>query len=715
MYNTVLTFVYLTVIYLSFIFRGSFFQYEQTIFAFALLIIFIIWFIKKYNNCESFIFNYQDGLFLVIILGYIISLINPVDSIGALKEFYLILIYFFVYLMGKNFLYSYKNLFIGFLLILTSFKSIAGLLTYFGCKIPFASLYLSNRIGSLFQYPNTLAAINIVGVVVMLGLILFHKSIIIRVISFMLFITNLLTFILTISRGGLLVFVFIFFIYLLVLPKEKRISYFLYNALGFAIILVYLKGFTQSFGNFEMGTKYLALSLLTAFILFLILDYLIKRFNLSNKKNYLYGIVAITCSLILFTFLCDNLLPENILNRLKDINFSTVNVKLRLNFYEAAFGIIKDHPFGIGGEGWASIYYDYIPNFFIAREVHSHPLQIGVEAGILGMIGFISFSLYTIYIFIKGYYLEHSETRYYYLIMGLSFLALFSHSWIDFDMSYSSVAFLFYALASQVPKTNNFILGFKKYKKIIFSIFLILTVCLVIGLGKMLIGSYYKVHGEDLLDEGEYIKAVSSFEDAIKWIPNDSMSYLYILMFKEDITLNERDQLLEQAYKYNSYKPEIIHYYLKGKMELGQYEEAYRLASLLVKRQPLKENFTLFFDSARYSIKNAINKENMENLINYSQEVLNIYSLSKEYDYNLREVDNLVLGQAYFIDNNYLKAEKQFILARNNNFIKAESEMWLILTYEKLGEIEKSENLFNKPLNRFLPKNDNYLYLKQIF
>ncbi|MGD9677475.1 MAG: O-antigen ligase family protein [Vulcanibacillus sp.] len=715
MVNTIFAFAYLIVIYASFLFRGSFFQYEQTIFAFAVLVIFLFWLIKKYINWDDYTFNYQDGLFMLIIVGYVIGLINSVDSIGAWKELYLIIIYFFVYLMGKDLFFAHKRLLVGFLLFLTTSLSIVGLLAYFGFELPFSVLYLGNRIGSLLQYPNTLAVINIIGIVTMLGLILFSKSIIVRTTGFLVFIVNLLTLMLTISRGGFLVIALILVIFLLLLPNVKKITYILFNGLGLAIILFFSRYFISSFGKPSEGLQYLTILLITSVVLFIILDYLLSRINFSNKKVYMYGIIAIVFSGVLLIYFGYQLIPETILVRIKDINFSTSSVKLRFDFYEAAWGIIKDYPLGIGGEGWASFYYDYIKDFIIAREVHSHPLQVGVEAGFIGMVAFILFSLVAIYRFIKNYFIEESDTRYYYLILGLSFMVLFTHSLIDFDLSFTSVSFLFYLLASQTNRTNSNIKFFNKYNTVILGVFLILSVYLIYGLGTMLVGSHYKVQGEKLLEQNQYVESVVMFENATRWMPKDSMSYLYVTMFKEGITSMEKEYLLEKAYKYNSYNPEIIHYYIKELLTLERYEDAYTLSLPLVKRQPVKENFVLFFESSRYCMKEAVTNEDKLLLEKYSATVLDACQLSNEYNYRLREVDNLVLGQAYFIVQDYQKAEEQLMLANKNNFIKVESEMWLIVLYEKDGEIDKANSLLNKPLNRLIPKNDNFLHLRNIF
>lgn len=715
MIKYILTTLYLSLIYLSFVFQGSFFQYEQVIFAFGILIIFIVWVINKYKKWNNYTFNIQDGLFLLLIIGYLIGLTNAVDSLGALKEFYLILIYFFVYLLGKDLLFSHKRLFAVFLLILTSTLSMIGLIAYFGYELPFEALYLGKRIGSLLQYPNTLAAINIIGIVVMLGIILFYKSFVIRVVSFLVLIINFLTFILTISRGGFIVFALILVIYLVFLPKEKKIPYILYITFSLGIILFYLQDITSSFDEFRMGMKYLSLSLITAFVVFIILDYIFNKIEFTDRKVYFYGIIALLGSTVLVLFFGYQLLPEQILTRLKDINFSTSSVELRLDFYKTAWEIIKDYPLGIGGEGWASFYYEYIPDFYIAREVHSHPLQVGVEAGFLGIISFISFGCVAIYRFIKGYLTEKTSTRYYYLIIGLSFMALFFHSMIDFDLSFASVNFIFYALASQIPRSNKHREYFKKYKNIILTLFFILAIYLVYGLGTMLIGSYYKDKGEELLEQKQYEESVEMFEKEIEWMPEDSMGYLYISMFDEEIEPDEKEELLDKAHENNSDNPEITHYYVNELLFNESYEEAYINALPLVKKQPVNENFELFYESSRYCIKNAIKNSDKQLLEEYSQDILDIYILSDEYKYKLREIDALVIGEALFINNEFDKAEEFLIMATDNNFIKAETHMWLVLLYQKIGEYDKVEVLMNKILNRFLPTNDNFLNLKEMF
>jgi len=99
----------------------------------------------------------------------------------------------------------------------------------------------------------------------------------------------------------------------------------------------------------------------------------------------LFGLLA---SVMLFgTGIADNVLPRSIADRIANINFRQHSVLERLTFYRDALKLSADYPLiGAGGGGWSALFEKYQNNPYISRQAHSYFFQTLVEAGWIGLI-----------------------------------------------------------------------------------------------------------------------------------------------------------------------------------------------------------------------------------------------------------------------------------------------------------------------------------------
>lgn len=82
-------------------------------------------------------------------------------------------------------------------------------------------------------------------------------------------------------------------------------------------------------------------------------------------------------------------LPDNMVFRFIDTINLDSNNSLRATYYKDAIKLFKESKiFGIGGEGFKLRYQEVQDNAYISSEVHSTPIQILVESGILGIISY---------------------------------------------------------------------------------------------------------------------------------------------------------------------------------------------------------------------------------------------------------------------------------------------------------------------------------------
>lgn len=127
--------------------------------------------------------------------------------------------------------------------------------------------------------------------------------------------------------------------------------------------------------------------------------------------------VGIACAMVVFVFLwrpklipafavlcclAVPFLPETIWNRILTItNFNDSSTSSRFSLYAAAFEVIRKSPISGAGLGTAAVQ-SYIKNFNLyhgeAPFVHAHNfyMQVWIEAGILGVVGFVGSMLWNI-------------------------------------------------------------------------------------------------------------------------------------------------------------------------------------------------------------------------------------------------------------------------------------------------------------------------------
>lgn len=149
-------------------------------------------------------------------------------------------------------------------------------------------------------------------------------------------------------------------------------------------------------------------------------------------------------------------LPTDLVYKVRDISFTTHNVWERFIFFGDAFKIIADYPLGTGGGGWKALYHKYQSFGYPSNEVHSHPLQLWVETGIIGfmvflvVIGFIIHHFYKTRMEIKDLNEETIKRIVLPSVVFMALISLYAHSAIDFDLSLSALSILVWVLTGLI-------------------------------------------------------------------------------------------------------------------------------------------------------------------------------------------------------------------------------------------------------------------------
>ncbi len=271
--------------------------------------------------------------------------------------------------------------------------------------------------------------------------------------------------------------------------------------------------------------------LLLGLVSILILMY--KKFG-NKKKFYVVSILAIV-GLITFSAMF-----LKITDKTHMIRDTLGSFKVRLNYWKACPGMAKDFPFGSGIGTFGSVYPKYkVPQ---AREVqlaHNGFLQLWTETGTLGILSFL-----LIWVIFFRYWRRIFHIAYLKILsigMYVGCVAFLIHSFVDFDFYVPGISmnvWLFMGMIEaikmkdregteaqrhkdiKIVKFNSF------FAKIIFSVFLVLAICIVsIILVRPSIAEIHKDRAIGHLNSKNIRSAEEELEKAIRFDKTNSQYY----------------------------------------------------------------------------------------------------------------------------------------------------------------------------------------------
>lgn len=336
------------------------------------------------------------------------------------------------------------------------------------------------RLTSVFQYANAYAAFLMAILFVCLYLLINARTWYAIAGHSAMLVPIIVSFLLTLSRGGIVVLPFVLLLILPFISLKKQFLFLAYlviavissltitekmNWIGVDIArrvlatrspagdVTLLELFDSKV--LEGWTYLLAATVGAAAIIFLMHKVFAIRFLekqvawLSFKySSFLLPLLAVLVGLIGFYILISDspvrkMLPSTLENRVENINLEQHSVLERTTFYKDAFKLIGDHPItGAGGGGWAALYEKYQNNPYTSRQAHNFFLQFWIEVGTLGILILAAFLLYIMYQYIRSYITSDEASRRNTFIFYIIAISLLVHSVIDFEMSYAFIASL---------------------------------------------------------------------------------------------------------------------------------------------------------------------------------------------------------------------------------------------------------------------------------
>lgn len=164
-------------------------------------------------------------------------------------------------------------------------------------------------------------------------------------------------------------------------------------------------------------------------------------------------------------------LPKEIVYKVKTIFNNPFSVTERFTFYKDGLKVASNHPIlGQGGDAWKYLEQSVQEYKYYASEVHSYPIEVFIDNGILGLISVITLYLLAFYLFFKQ--MKNNQVNY--LILGI--LLVLGHSIIDFDMSFMVIQLALFSIFALCMNCMEMQIRRNKVNIIIRSILLITLV-----------------------------------------------------------------------------------------------------------------------------------------------------------------------------------------------------------------------------------------------
>lgn len=418
-----------------------------------------------------------DALVCLYVVAYLLSLFAAVNVRAAVGEVLEALALAMLYFVVSRLILTPRHVVQVLEMIFWAAVGVAvvGLGAALGV-IYYPGAFDGHVIMSTFQYKNTLAAY--LTTVYVVGVFLQARSV--RVVSRVLHgagnILILVTLLSTQSRGGWLLLPVALVLFLLGLPRAHlyRSLYTILLSLGVSMLVS--RSFIPAMlaGEQFNAIRALATGLVAIIVIEVVVDYglrLARRRLVPRTRTFLAaagGIYGAFIVVLYFYFaaqafpsVAGQLLSSQVLARAQTISGYEPSFQSRLVFDRDALKIIADHPLiGTGGGGWNALYHTYQDSQYFTTEVHNHFLQVGVEAGLIGLVVFVLLWLALVWILLRlRRTLEDDDTAAPGWAAGIAALTLAGHSFFDFNLSLPAMTMMLWTFLALVRGAEQAVEG----------------------------------------------------------------------------------------------------------------------------------------------------------------------------------------------------------------------------------------------------------------
>lgn len=300
-------------------------------------------------------------------------------------------------------------------------------------------------------------------------------------------------------------------------------------------------------------------------------------------------------------------LPEAISTRLMDISLKVKSASARVYYLKDGIKIFKDYFLtGTGGGGWKNLYRQYQSLPYDSNEAHNYYLQYAIETGILGMA--VLLAVYGLFLR-KACISLFKDKKYSQLPIYLALLMMMGHAFMDFDLSLTALAFLFWmmiGIATAKEKTGSEKLFNNNY--LVIGVLVGTVVVLYIS-SSIYIGMLQGKEAASLINT-DINKSVSLYESAMRKDPNNinyHMDYMQVMYKRyksnhDSVSLGKMeksmDKVLEMKIQDTKQGSIMVNLLLgTGKLDLGM-----KVVNEMVDNNPMVADMYMYKLNVNYEI-----------------------------------------------------------------------------------------------------------------
>lgn len=466
-------------------FRGLFFPGEQmTALLVALGLFALRWAVKFSRNDYSFLRTPLDWAMLALTLAFVISTFFAANIRAAIQEDIQYFLYFIVFWLVRELTrdaavagspawasaINPRMAVLGAVAVTGAWLAVLGVGAAAG-TFNYNGAFDGQRIYSALQYPNTLASYLTAALICALALWVragapawgaatgsgwmqrlrsAWPTFVIAAAAYAIF----FTFVFTYSRGGWLVFPLAFALFVFLLPRGSRLPAIMMLAAVAAAFAPGMRPFAAAVAAKQAGGAWQAFLLGLPIILILNAVVIEAARLLHGLAARIRLAVIVGCGVLLAmgTWLGVNggdLLSGDLVGKIRAFAVDSGSLS-RIQWMKEAMKIVADYPlFGTGGGGWNAVYHKYQSYGYWSTEVHSHPFQVWVESGTVGMLAFVAVWVLILWSAWRLFQATRDNVALGAVIAGATAAAigLGLHSTIDFNLSLSAVTLTLWAMA----------------------------------------------------------------------------------------------------------------------------------------------------------------------------------------------------------------------------------------------------------------------------
>jgi Flp pilus assembly protein TadD len=386
-----------------------------------------------------------SAMFGILVLG----IVKPVSTYHALQAVLFWASVFVVYLVWSGLRLSEAHIeaVVAGLVLVGATLSTAGLAVYTGLY-NYERWMVGNRLAAGFEYPNVVANLFLVTLLLALHSLLHSRSSVARFFYGMAALQGLIALFLTQSRGGWLTAVVCVGLMLAVNVRRMPILTVLSTAwlAGLGLLSVYTLMRWESWQGFFICV---GLSLIAGLVASL--QARISSLRLPMAAIGGIGLIALTAVSVAIYVLWGRLAAQlqGILARFSP---EIMLQDGRLVFFQDAWRIFLQGPLvGHGGGAWRALYHRVQSFLYGTARLHSDPFEILLE---VGLIGFVAYMCFVAWPMIRAWRMQNVHHK----ALAITALAFAGHSFIEaflgFPVFYYWLALVLGILSADMPAVS---------------------------------------------------------------------------------------------------------------------------------------------------------------------------------------------------------------------------------------------------------------------